>query len=462
MKAFKDKQFLRDFFRVSFPVMLHAFISFIVSFIDNIMVGSISNAAISGVYASNQATFMFICSSLGLISGAGIFIQQFFGAKDDEHIRQCFRYKLVASFFYLLIIIPLYYLIGEKIIYFYCHSDVNSSLILEEGKSYLYLIVLSYIPFLFASCYSTSLREIGHANVSMIAGLVAFIINVIFNSLFIFVFHLGVKGAAYATIIARCTELLVVAIISHKKKFSFCAGAFKNFIIEKDLVKRVTKKTIFLFLNEVFWVTGMIMISLAYSQRDNVLSALSVVSTMSDVFGIVFQGLSIGIGVLVGGYLGASEFDKAKDYASKIYVLGTCIALCATIILCALSPVIPLLFKEIDAEQKILASKLIRIYGIFIPFYCFCTMNYVILKTGGKTILTFLLDSVLQWILYIPLAWILSSFTSLSLFYIYIAVQSADVVKTVIGFILVKRGTWIQNITFINCKSKFNLDNTKR
>ncbi len=160
------------------------------------------------------------------------------------------------------------------------------------------------------------------------------------------------------------------------------------------------------------------MISLAYSQRDNVLSALSVVYTMSDVFGIVFQGLSIGIGVLVGGYLGANEFEKAKDYASKIYVLGTCIALCATLLLCALSPIIPMLFKQIDGSQKILASKLIRIYGIFIPFYCFCTMNYVILKTGGKTILTFMLDSVLQWILYIPLAWILSSFTSLSLFYI--------------------------------------------
>lgn len=448
MKTFKDKQFLRDFFRVSFPVMLHAFILFIVSFVDNIMVGSISNEAISGVYAANQATFIFICSSLGLISGAGIFIQQFFGAKDDEHIKQCFRYKLVASFIFLLIVIPLYYLVGEKIIYFYCHKDANASLILEEGKSYLFVVILSYIPFLFASCYSTSLREIGHAKVSMIAGLVAFFVNVIFNSLFIFVFKLGVKGAAYATIMARCSELIVVAIISHKKKFSFCTGAFKKFYIENDLVTRVTKKSIFLFLNEVFWVTGMIMISLAYSQRDNVLSALSVVYTMSDVFGIVFQGLSIGIGVLVGGYLGANEFEKAKDYASKIYVLGTCIALCATLLLCALSPIIPMLFKQIDGSQKILASKLIRIYGIFIPFYCFCTMNYVILKTGGKTILTFMLDSVLQWILYIPLAWILSSFTSLSLFYIYIAVQSADILKTIIGFVLVKRGTWVQNITF--------------
>ena len=73
-------------------------------FVDNIMVGSISNEAISGVYAANQATFIFICSSLGLISGAGIFIQQFFGAKDDEHIKQCFRYKLVASFIFLLIV----------------------------------------------------------------------------------------------------------------------------------------------------------------------------------------------------------------------------------------------------------------------------------------------------------------------------------------------------------------------
>ena len=447
MKVFKDKEFLQKFFKVSFPVMLHAFVLFIVSFVDNLMVGSISNEAISAVYASNQATFIFIVSSFGVISGAGIFIQQFFGAKDEEHIKQSFRYKLIAATIFLLVVIPLYYIFGKDLIWFYSHSDSNATLILEEGTKYMNIVILSYIPFFYASVYSTSLREIGQAKYSMIAGLIALGVNVLFNSLFIFVFEMGVQGAAIATVMARCVELLCIVIISHKKKIIFCHGAYKNFKIEKQLSQRITKKSIFLFLNEVFWVVGMIMISLAYAQRDNVLSALSVVSTMSDVFGIVFQGLSVGIGVLVGGCLGANEFDKAKDYAKKFYVLGVGIALIATIILCALSPVIPLLFKEINGDQKVLASELIRIYACYIPFFCMCTSSYVILKTGGKTTLTFLLDSVLQWVLYIPIAWLLSMFTNLSLIYIYLAIQSADILKTVLGVLLVKRNTWVQNIT---------------
>ena len=76
-----------------------------------------------------------------------------------------------------------------------------------------------------------------------------------------------------------------------------------------------------------------------------------------------------------------------------------------------------------------------------------CTSSYVILKTGGKTSLTFILDSVLQWVLYIPIAWLLSIFTNLSLIYIYLAIQSADILKTIIGVLLVKKNTWVQNIT---------------
>ncbi len=462
MNPFKDKEFIKRFFKVAFPVMVHAFILFIVSFVDNLMVGTVSNEAVSGVYAANQTTYIFLVTSMGILSGAGIFIQQFFGAKDERHLKQSFKIKLITSVLFLIIIIPLYYIFGSKVIWFYCHSDSNATIILEQGMEYLNIVIISYIPYMFALAYTSSLREIGRTKYAMIAGIIAFVSNVIFNSLFIYVFKMGVKGAAIATCIARTIELISIVIISKIVKFEFSYNILKekDNKIEKELVKRIARKSVFLFLNEVFWVTGMVMISLAYAQREGVLSALAVVSTMSDVFGIVFQGLSVGIGVLVGGCLGANEFDKAKDYVKKFYVLGVIIALIATTLLVCFSPIIPLMFAEVSNEQKELASSLIRIYACYIPFFCICTSSYVILKTGGRTITTFILDSVLLWVLFIPTAWCLTLFTSLPLIFVYIAVQSCDVIKSVIGIIMVKQHKWVQNLTInINNEKNENIAN---
>ena len=140
--------------------MMAAFVTFLVTFVDNIMVGSISNEAVSGVYAANEITFVFEISAFGIMEGAGIFLQQFNGIKDKEHIKQCFRYKLIFSLLFLLVFIPLIFFFGKNIIYIFCQKDTNSELILKEGVDYLNLILLSYIPYVFGQIYCTSLREI--------------------------------------------------------------------------------------------------------------------------------------------------------------------------------------------------------------------------------------------------------------------------------------------------------------
>ena len=266
---------------------------------------------------------------------------------------------------------------------------------------------------------------------------------------------MGVQGAAYATIIARFVELITLVVLSHKAKCEFCHGAYTQlFSIDDFLIKRICKKSVLLFVNEIFWVTGMVMVSLAYSQRDGVLSSLSIVSTMGDVFSIVFQGLSVGIGVLVGSSLGAGEYEQAKTYVKKFYILGILIAASVGLLFACLSPVIPMLYSKVEPSQKKLATELIAIYSCFIPFFATSAISYTILKTGGKTFTTFMLDSVLFWVLFIPLAWILAKLTTVPLIVIYIVVQSCDIVKSIIGIIIISKGSWIQNLTVQNETSK--------
>ena len=447
IKMLKDREFLSRFIKVAFPVMLHALLLFITNFVDNIMVGSVSNEAISGVFAANQATYILMIAAYGIIIGAGIYIQQYQGAKDEEHLRQAFRYKIVIMLIFMAVVITLYYLFGHHLVWMYCHNDANSKAIFDEGMRYFYVVVLSYIPYCLSMIYTTTVREIGETKFALIAGIVAVISNVCLNAIFIFAFNMGAKGAALGTVFARLLELLVIVILCHKNKFAFAVSLFKPFKIGKDLALSISKKSVVFLANELFWVVGTTLISLAYAQRNGVLSALSVVNSMGNIFNILFQGLSIGIGVLVGSYLGQSDFENAKRYTKNVYYLGFLLSTIFGVLIIIMSPIIPRMFAEIDQAQVGLAKDLLIIYGALLWGNCLYCCCYMTLKTGGKAFTTFCLDSGFMWVVSVPLVWSLVMFTDLSILLIYGIILGLDLIKFIVGIMFVKGGSWLHNLT---------------
>ena len=191
----------------------------------------------------------------------------------------------------------------------------------------------------------------------------------------------------------------------------------------------------------------MTLLSLAYAQRENVLSALSVVSSIGNIFNILFQGLSIGIGVMVGSYLGENKFNEAKDYAKKVYWLGFLTSIVFGILIILFSSVIPMMFKEVTPEQKAIASQMLIAYGFLIWGSCLYCCCYVTLKTGGEAVTTFLIDSGLMWAIAVPTAWILVKFTNISLLYIYAIITGIDVLKFFVSYYFVKKDKWVKNLT---------------
>jgi putative MATE family efflux protein len=427
--------------------MLSGFVTFLVSFLDNIMVGTVSNEAVSGVYAANQVTYLYNLAIFGLLEGAGVFIQQFTGKKDYDRIRDCYRFKIISSFIFLLIIIPIIYIFGHHLVWQYCKSDTNRNLIFNEAMDYLRLIAISYIPFTIGYIYSTTYREMGLTKYAMYSSIVALVVNTILNLVFILGLKQGAKGAAYATIISRICEMLFLIGLSRLKNFLFFRNAFKPFKFEKGIVKKILSKSYLLFINEIGFALGNILQTLAFSQRDGVLAAISVLTTISNIITILIQGLSVGIGVIVGQDLGQGDFVKARDDNKKLSFLGIYLSLFTGLILVATSFVLPNIFKEIDNEQKKIATKLIIIYGVLLFANCLSIIYYYTLKAGGRTFETLILDTGFMLVVYVPVSWILAMATNLNIIYIYLIVRGLDILKSVLGFILVKRGKWLQNLT---------------
>jgi Na+-driven multidrug efflux pump len=215
------------------------------------------------------------------------------------------------------------------------------------------------------------------------------------------------------------------------------------------MATKITKRGMVFFANELFWVIGMTLLSLSYAQREgvNILDSLSIVGSIGNIFNILFQGLSIGIGVMVGSYLGEGNFKSAKDYAKKVYWLGFLASIILGVLIILLSPVIPLMFSKVDPSQKAYASKMLIAYGMLIWGSCLYCCCYVTLKTGGEALTTFFIDSGLMWGVAVPLSWILVKFTNLELLYVYAIVVGIDILKFFVSYIFVKKEKWVKNLT---------------
>ena len=195
------------------------------------------------------------------------------------------------------------------------------------------------------------------------------------------------------------------------------------------------------------FAVGMMLQSLAFSQRDGVLSSISIVSTVSEIFAAFGNGLAVGIGVIVGSALGSNRLDDAKDANKKLLWLGTWISLLFAVITGALSPVIPSLFTEVRVAQKELATKLILVFSIVLVFQTLALISYFTLRAGGRTIETLILDTGSMISLYLPVSWFLAVSTSIDMLYIFMIVRGLDIIKAIIGIYLLKKERWVVNIT---------------
>ena len=300
--------------------------------------------------------------------------------------------------------------------------------------------------------YASTLRECGETMLPMKAGVVAVLVNLFFNFMLIygmlFFPEMGVRGAALATVISRYVEALIVIgwTHRHRAKHVFASGLYRTMRIPGAMIKRILIQGTPLLLNETLWAAGMAMLTQCYSVRGlNVVAGLNISNTVNNVFNIVFIALGDSVAIVVGQLLGAGKMKEARDTDNKMIAFSVFCCTIVALAMLALAPLFPNLYNT-NAEAKELAKYFIMLTAVFMPQNAFLHAAYFTLRSGGRTIITFLFDSVFIWIVSVSLAFVLSRFTALPVLGIYAIVQVADFIKCIIGFVLVKKGVWLRNI----------------
>lgn len=454
-KFIGTKAFYRTVLAISVPIMVQNGITNFVSLLDNIMIGMVGTEQMSGVAIVNQLLFVFNISIFGIVSGAGIFGAQYFGGGDHEGVRHTFRFKMIGCILIVIAAILLFLTYGDGLISMYLHGEGNAAeleVALTHGKKYLMVMLVGIIPFGIEQVYTSTLRECGETVVPMKAGIVAVLVNLVLNYILIFgklgAPKLGVTGAAVATVISRYVEAAIVITWTHKHKKThpFIQGAYRSLYIPGDLVGKIFWKGTPLMVNEIVWAAGIAILMQCYSVRGLVaVAGLNISSTIGNVFNVVYLALGNSVAIVVGQLLGAGKMKEARDTDTKLIAFAVASCMGIGIVLALLAPIFPMIYNTSD-EVRQLATSFIRILALFMPVGAFLNASYFTLRSGGKTVITFLFDSVFLWVINIPLAYTLSRFTDVPIVPLYFLCQSVDLIKCAVGFVLVKKGVWIQNI----------------
>ena len=455
-KFIGSKAFYASVVALILPMMVQQGITQFVNLLDNVMVGRLGTQPMSGVAIVNQIVFIFNLTIFGGLSGASIFGAQFFGKGDMEGVRSTFRFRLLFGAVVVVLGMAVFLTWGEDLFSLYLDENASTpaelAATLNYAKEYTAIIIWGFFPFMIVQCYSSVLRDAGETVGPMVSSMIAIFVNLIGNYLLIYGSFgfpkLGVAGAALATVIARWSEMAYLVFYAHrrKKKFTFLQGAYRSFRIPLPLVRQIAVTGTPLLLNEVFWSIGTAMVSMCYASRGlTAVAATNINSTVWNLFAIVMAAMGNAIGILSGQLLGAGDIQGAKDTVRKLLFFSVAVNLLIGGAIVAVSPLIPFIYNT-EAVVRQTATHLLMISGSFLPLSAFTQGSYFTIRSGGKTFITFLFDCVYTWVVCLPIAFLLSSFTSLPLEWVFLCVQAADILKAVIGAVMLKSGIWANNM----------------
>ena len=454
-KYIGDKNFYKHVLYMVIPMIMQNLITNFVSMIDNIMVGQLGTAPMSGVSIVNQFVFVANITVFGAVSGASIYGTQYFGKGDHEGQKFTFRFRLIAVLIIIGIFAVVFVELQEPLIRLFLSKDDSREMIettLAYGRDYMGIIVLSLFPFGIGQAYASTIRESGETNIPMAAAFSAVGVNLLLDYGLIFgklgMPEMGVQGAAIATVIAKTIEAAVMIIWTHThlKRMPSAVGLYRGFYIPQDVIVNIIKTGTPLLLNEFLWSLGMAVVAQCYSARGiDMVAARNIANTLTNLFNVIFIQMGACIGIMVGMELGSGDLKRAKDVDNKMIVFSFVITVFFAIAMVPVGYAFPMMYKT-EPVVRSLATYYILISAMAMPMWSFTNAVYFTLRSGGKTLLTFIFDMGLTWSVMIPVAWFLCYKTDMDIHWVIVLIMFTEIIKVIIGFFMVRSNLWLNDL----------------
>lgn len=439
------KQFIKQVIALSLPVMAQQLLNNLLNMADTVMIGTISENAISAVAVANKVFFIYQLILFGFTNGVGIFISQYSASKRQGKISDIFNFGVRISLLLSFIAIFICLFFQRDILNLYLENET----VIGFSGQYLTILTLSFIPFALTNMYSVAFRTLGYPSYPMMAGALSFVINVVLNAVLIFGLfgfpRLEIAGAAIATVTARLVEAMTLMLLS-QRKLKDTAWKWK-IDLDWTFKTRVLSKAFPLMTNELIWSLGLNIIFINYSYAaESFIPAITVVDTISNLVYLAFSGCSVAISVIIGRELGSGDLSRIKLYVKRLMALAMAIYITGGLILIATNQITPTLFS-LSSDNKHMASQMLIIKALLSWTQGYANTIYYVLRAGGDTKSVLIIDGIFTWVGPVLISFVAARLFHLSLWWIYLLVEGAGLLKVVLATYFLKKGAWIKNLT---------------
>ena len=451
-----NRYFYKRVLQIGVPIFLSQFLTSLLSIVDTIMVSVLGDNAIAAVGLSANFGFFIIMVLFGFLSGLGIFIAQFWGSKDYKNIYRVFIITIIVGTIISSLFFILVHFFPEFIVGLYNNGDdlIQRGIIQNYAVDYLKIISYSYFFMTANFVIIMLMRNTEQVVFPQIISVITVIINTLLNFVLItgrFGFpSLGVEGAAIATVISSGVGFV---LLLSRMKFSTHEVLKVNFKeyknITKEFIGKLTHKALPVAINETVWGLGMSMYLMAMGFIGGTAVASVQISNMiMGLFWVANAGISTACAIMIGNKLGENKIELARSWGLKFTKLSFTAGLFLGALLFVLSPVIPNIFGDASEAVKTNVRWILLMYSFYVPIKFTNAIQIIgTLRAGGDTRFALFAEIIPLWLIGVPLAFILSIFTSLPLWAILAIINIEEIIKFVLVLKRFFTYKWANNLT---------------
>lgn len=443
----KDRSFYRSLILLAVPISLQNLVTFAVNFADNVMIGSLGDDAISGVYVGGQLQSV-VQMFVGGIEGAILILAaQYWGRKDRDSIRKVVsigvKFALGVGLFTTLVAV----LFPQWVIRIFTTEPG----VIREGAAYVQIVGFTYLFFSVSQVMIAAMRSVETARIGLYISCMALVVNVCLNYVFIFG-HLGfpamgVRGAAVATLISRIMEMCVsigyVFFVDKKLRFGWRDLLHTDGQLLRDFVRYGLP----IIGGQVVWAVN----SLANTKilgyySAGVIAAASITGMLHNLVYVWMNGMSSAVGIITGKTVGAGQYEKMKEYSKTVQMIFLFVGL--------ISGAAVFLFRDgfislynASPEAQEYSRQFINVISVTIIGTCYqAACLFGLVKSGGDISFVFKNDTIFVFLVVIP-ASLIAMWLGAPPWVVFACLKCDQILKCFVAIVKINRYNWMKNLT---------------
>lgn len=443
-----DKAFIRKLLLVAVPIMVQNLVAASLHIVDGVMIGQLGDAPYAAVTQANRFTFVFQLFLFGTCSGCGILFSQYWGRRDVSGIHRVMGLALGITLCLAAVFAGLG-IFGTKLVVG-LFLPAGSSF--DYAASYLRIVSIGYIVQAVDNVYAAAMKSSEQTRIPMIAAVCAIACNTLLNWVLIFgrlgLPAMGVQGAAIATVVSATLSLCINVTASYGKKLASAFDIRQWRMPDKKYLLMFFPLVLPVVINEGLWSMGTSMYGVFYGKLgDAAVSAVGIVNTVDNLVFVAIYGIMNATAILVGGTLGAGDRDMAWLTSKRMTFCSIALGVTMGIIQFAIKYPLLQVFKV--SEQAREMANLMLLFSCFVIWVrSFNSVMIVgILRAGGDTVFSMLLDTCVLWLVGVPLVGLAALALKLPVWQVYMFTIVEEIIKMCISIPRFRSRKWMNVLT---------------